>query len=156
MALTLRNELHRIAKTWITVSALNAGAYLVTGFTVGSDQKQDNQVLVPWQIPTAASFIVKRSNYDQLITGRRAGQGFLTAQWTLSLLTFSMETVLYALYDDPDQSSEVTIKHYDQRNIVRYLQCFAQPFNEWFDGATPIQGGYQNVTILFSGGVEIT
>jgi len=156
MALTARNELQRIALGWITASALNAGSYLITSFTVASDQKTDNQAVVPWCAPINNSYVVKRSVYDQMISGVRKGQGFLTTAWTFSLFTFAMETVFYNLCTSSDISQQMTIKTYDQRNIVRYLQCYAQPFNEWFESATPIQGGYQNVTIQFSGGVEVS
>jgi hypothetical protein len=157
MTLDARTELQRIAKNWITVAALNAGAYLITSdFTTASDQKTDNQTVVPWTAPINTSYIVKRRVYDTMITGRMRGQGLIEAVWNLSLLTFAMETVFYGLYDDPDESQKVTIKTYDQRNVVRYLQCYAAPFNTWFDGATPIQGGYTGISIPFMGGTEIS
>jgi hypothetical protein len=140
----------------MSVSTLNAGAYLITGFAADADQKQDNQTIVPFAAPINSSFIVKRAAYDQMVSGRRVGQGNKQTVWTFSLFTFGMETVFYGLYDDPDVSQAVTIKTYDQRNIMRYLQCFAAPFNEWFDNAKPIQGGYTGISIALTGGTEIT
>lgn len=158
MALDARSyDLDRLAAGWITKTAILANsAYLFSNFSVGSDQKSDNQTIIPWLAPTNKSQIARRSVYDQMVSGKRQGQGFTNFNLVFGLLTFSMMTVFYGYYTDPDQAQAMTALVYDQRNVVRVWQGYMAPFNEWGTALEPIQGGWINVTIPFSGCTENT
>lgn len=158
MALDPRSyELDRLASGWITKTAILANsAYLISNFAVGSDQQTDNVTVVPWVPPTNKSQPSHRSVFDQMVSGTKRGQGFTNLNINFTILTFSMMTVFYNYYTDPDQTQQMTILIYDQRNVMRVWQGYMAPFNEWSTALEPIQGGWTNVTIPFTGCTENT
>jgi len=152
----LRNQAQRIAPGWISKSALLAGSsYLLANFTINSDQKTDNQVLVPWIGPVNTSQLPKRTVYDKMLSGIQRGQGFVEFDWKLSLFTFGMVGTFAALYTDTEISQAVTVLNYDEQNVDRYFQCYITPLSVWISSGTPVLGGFQNITIPFEGGTEI-
>jgi hypothetical protein len=153
----LRLTDHRIAKGWITVTALLAGSYRALDLTVVSDQIIDNQTVYPWAPPMNPNQTPSYSNRDRTLTGQLKQYGAQQFQWKFQVWTFGMvSTWQSTFYDDVNQSNKVTIGTYNAQNVAQYLQCYMDPVVLPGPSGDAVLGGFQNVVTEFWGGTTIT
>lgn len=151
---TLRSNTYRIKTGTVSVATLNADSNaLITNFAAQTDQG-----IVPWIAPAArlTPSAPIYGQYSQTLDMAVHGDGFWTVTWVFSYFTNDMLGFWHTSFlGSGVLFKAVTIKTFDDTDTAFYLTCdLIRPVSG--RDMAPQQAGWQDVTMRFVKGVQIT